>query len=123
MHRLQGGCAGDLRARARPAAPSAVQGRPAAEACQRDPGEGLARRNAFRCRSKDGRWLHSAACEPSALPRHCLRGRRSGDPETLRAAIAPWSAAGNRRQREVDWQVNVDDVRRERKSTYRQTNL
>ena len=52
------------------------------------------------------------------MTRQCLSGRRIGDLETLRAAVAAWSADVNARQRGVDWRMKIDDARRKLKSVY-----
>ena len=72
-----------------------------------------------RCRyPKHGSWLNIAECELSAMTRQCLSGRRLGDLKTLCREIAAWSTDVNRRQRGVDWQMDIDDARRKLKSIY-----
>ena len=67
---------------------------------------------------KHGSWLNIAECELSAMTRQCLNGRRLGDLKTLCSEIAAWSTDVNRRQRGVDWQMDIDDARRKLKSIY-----
>ena len=78
----------------------------------------LVRRIVFCYTPKHGSWLNIAECELSAMTRQCLNGRRLGDLETLCSEIAAWSTDVNRRQRGVDWQMDVDDARRKLKSIY-----
>ena len=52
------------------------------------------------------------------MTRQCLNGRRLGDLKTLCSEIAAWSTDVNRRQRGVDWQMDIDDARRKLKSIY-----
>ena len=78
----------------------------------------LVRRIVFCYTPKHGSWLNIAESELSAMTRQCLSGRRLGDLETLCSEIAAWSTDVNRRQRGVDWQMDVDDARRKLKSIY-----
>ena len=72
----------------------------------------LVRRIVFCYTPKHGSWLNIAECELSAMTRQCLNGRRLGDLKTLCSEIAAWSTDVNRRQRGVDWQMDIDDARR-----------
>ena len=100
MHRLQGGCAGDLRARARPAAPGTVQGRPAAAAGQRDPGEGAgtAERIPWRVAGRPlaaQRRMRTESADPGVPARSTLRG--SGDAAGRdRRMVGRWQPAAAR---------------------------
>ena len=78
----------------------------------------LVRRIVFCYTPKHGSWLNIAESELSAMTRQCLSGRRLGDLETLCSEIAAWSTDVNRRQRGVDWQMDIDDARRKLKSIY-----
>ena len=78
----------------------------------------LVRRIVFCYTPKHGSWLNIAESELSAMTRQCLGGRRLGDLETLCSEIAAWSTDVNRRQRGVDWQMDIDDARRKLKSIY-----
>ena len=78
----------------------------------------LVRRIEFCYTPKHGSWLNIAENELSAMTRQCLSGRRIGDLETLHGEVSAWSADVTGRQRGVDWQMKVDDARRELKSVY-----
>ena len=78
----------------------------------------LVRRIVFCYTPKHGSWLNIAESELSAMTRQCLNGRRLGDLKTLCSEIAAWSTDANRRQRGVDWQMDIDDARRKLKSIY-----
>ena len=52
------------------------------------------------------------------MTRQCLNGRRLGDLKTLCSEIAVLSTDVNRRQRGVNWQMDIDDARCKLKSIY-----
>lgn len=60
---------------------------------------------------KHGSWLNVAECELSAMTRQCLSGRRIGELTDLREEIAAWSDHINKKQRGVDWQLEVGEAR------------
>jgi hypothetical protein len=76
------------------------------------------RRLAFTYTPKHGSWLNIAENELSSLTRQCLRGRRLGELETLRAETTAWHQASNAKQRGVDWQFQIADARGKLKSLY-----
>ena len=78
----------------------------------------LVRRIVFCYTPKHGSWLNIAESELSAMTRQCLNGRRLGDLKTLCSEISAWSTDVNRRQRGVDWQMDIDDARCKLKSIY-----
>ena len=78
----------------------------------------ILRRLEFRYTPKHGSWLNIAENELSALTRQCLKGRRLGDIELLRAETEAWHRASNHKQRGVDWQFKINDARRKLKSLY-----
>ena len=78
----------------------------------------LVRRIVFCYTPKHGSWLNIAESELSAMTRQCLNGRRLGDFKTLCSEISAWSTDVNRRQRGVDWQMDIDDARCKLKSIY-----
>jgi hypothetical protein len=78
----------------------------------------LVRRLDFRYTPKHGSWLNIAENELSSLTRQCLKGRRLGDMEVLRAEAEAWAAASNTRQRGVDWQFRISDARIKLTSLY-----
>jgi hypothetical protein len=78
----------------------------------------IVRRLDFRYTPKHGSWLNIAENELSSLTRQCLKGRRLGDIELLRAETLAWHEASNKKQRGVDWQFKIDDARRKLKSLY-----
>ena len=78
----------------------------------------LVRRIVFCYTPKHGSWLNIAESELSAMTRQCLNGRRLGDLKTLCSEISAWSTDVNRRQRGVDWQMDIDDARCKLESIY-----
>jgi DDE superfamily endonuclease len=78
----------------------------------------LVRRIEFCHTPKHGSWLNIAENELSSLTRQCINGRRFEDIETMQAETAAWSKDVNRRQRGVDWQMKIDDVRCKLTSVY-----
>ena len=48
----------------------------------------------------------------------CVKGRRFGTIEELRAETAAWHVRTNEKQRGVDWQMRVGDARIKLKSVY-----
>ena len=67
---------------------------------------------------KHGSWLNIAENELSAMTRQCVQGRRFGNRESLRAETKAWANDVNGRQRDVDWQMKVEDARCKLKSIY-----
>lgn len=67
---------------------------------------------------KHGSWLNVAECELSALTRQCLKGRRIGELSELRQEIAAWASHTNEKQREVDWQLQIEEARIRLKRLY-----
>jgi hypothetical protein len=78
----------------------------------------LVKRLEFCHTPKHGSWLNVAECELSALTRQCVRGRRFGSMDELRAETAAWQTDVNRRQRGVDWHLRLTDARIKLKSLY-----
>ena len=78
----------------------------------------LVRRLALVHTPKHGSWLNIAENELSAMTRQCVSGRRFGDVDTLRIETAAWSTDVNRRQKGVDWQMQIDDARTKLASVY-----
>lgn len=78
----------------------------------------MVRRLEMRYTPKHGSWLNIAENELSALTRQCLKGRRLGDIEQLRAETAAWEAYTNAQQRGVEWQFNIADARAKLCSLY-----
>ena len=78
----------------------------------------LVRRLVLRHTPKHGSWLNIAENELSAMTRQCVSGRRFGDVDTLRIETAAWSTDVNRRQKGVDWQMQIDDARTKLASVY-----
>jgi hypothetical protein len=62
--------------------------------------------------------LNVAENELSSLYRQCLRDRRFGTIEELRAETMAWAENSNARQRGVDWQFKIDDARTKLRSLY-----
>lgn len=88
------------------------------EAFPPDEARAIVRRLEFRHTPKHGSWLNVAENELSAMTRQCLRGRRFGTVEALRAETAAWRQRTNDKQRGVDWQFRIDDARTRLKSLY-----
>jgi len=78
----------------------------------------LVRRLALVHTPKHGSWLNIAENELSSLTRQCVSGRRFGDADTLRRETSAWSTDVNRRQKGVDWQMQIDDARTKLASVY-----
>ena len=78
----------------------------------------LVRRLEFSHTPKYGSWLNVAENELSSLTRQCVKGRRFGTLDELRAVTTAWQTDVNRRQRGVDWQFRIDDARQKLKSLY-----
>ena len=78
----------------------------------------LVRRVEFCYTPKQGRWLHIAEHERSAMTRPCVTDRRFATVEELRIQTTAWHEQRNARQRMVDWQFKVDDARVKLKSIY-----
>jgi hypothetical protein len=88
------------------------------EAFPPDRARALVRRLEIRHTPKHGSWLNIAECELSALTRQCVKGRRFGTIEALRAETSAWELRTNAKQRGVDWQMRVEDARIKLKSVY-----
>ena len=88
------------------------------EAFAPEKARGIVKRLEFRYTPKHGSWLNVAECELSAMTRQCLKDRRIGTIEELRAETAAWSERTNGKQRGVDWQFRVDNARIQLKSLY-----
>ena len=67
---------------------------------------------------KHGSWLNVSECELSAMTRQCLAGRRIGTIKKVRKEVKAWAKATNKKQRAVDWQMQLDDARIKLKSVY-----
>ena len=67
---------------------------------------------------KHGSWLNIAENELSSMTRQCVTGRRFATIENLREETTAWQEHSNARQRNVDWQFQVDDARIKLKSIY-----
>jgi len=78
----------------------------------------LVRRLALVHTPKHGSWLNIAENELSSLTRQCVSGRRFGDADTLRRETSAWSTDVNRRQKGVDWQMQIDNARTKLASVY-----
>jgi hypothetical protein len=78
----------------------------------------IVRRLEFRHTPKHGSWLNVAENELSSMTRQCVRGRRFGTIEMLRAETAAWQQYQNTKQRGVDWQFRIADARTKLKSLY-----
>lgn len=78
----------------------------------------LVRRIDFCYTPKHGSWLNIAENELSAMTRQCVKGRRFGDIDTLRAETDAWANDVNTTQRGVDWQMKIDDARCKLVSVY-----
>lgn len=78
----------------------------------------IVRRLEFCHTPKHGSWLNIAENELSSMTRQCVKDRRFGTIDTLRAQTKAWQQVTNTRQRGVDWQFKVDHARIKLKSIY-----
>jgi hypothetical protein len=78
----------------------------------------LVRRLEFCYTPKHGSWLNIAENELSSLTRQCVSGRRFADIKPLRKETKAWSQDVNATERDVDWQMKIDDARTKLKSVY-----
>ncbi len=78
----------------------------------------IVRRLEFRHSPKHGSWLNIAENELSSMTRQCVKGRRFGTIESLKAETAAWHQHSNESQRGVDWQFKVSHARMKLKSVY-----
>jgi hypothetical protein len=78
----------------------------------------LVRRIEFRYTPKHGSWLNIAENELSSVTRHCVRGRRFADIETLQNETSAGCCEVDSTQRGVDWQMKIDDARCKLRSVY-----
>ena len=78
----------------------------------------LSKRVEFHFTPKHGSLLNIAENELSSMTRQCMKGRRIGTIEKLRAEIAAWAKASNDEKRGVDWQFKVIDARVKLRSLY-----
>ena len=60
---------------------------------------------------KHGSWLNIAENELSALTVQCVKGRRFGTIDELRAEVAAWAEQCNTNQKGVHWQFTVENAR------------
>ena len=67
---------------------------------------------------KHGSWLNVAESELSALTRQCLKDRRIGKLNQLQEEIKAWATDINQTQRDVDWQMKIEDARIKLKTIY-----
>lgn len=88
------------------------------EAFEPEQARALLRRLVFCYTPKHGSWLNIAENELSSLTRQCLKGRRLGDINLLRAETTAWRQANNNKQRGVDWHFRIADARQKLKSLY-----
>jgi hypothetical protein len=88
------------------------------EAFPPDRARALVRRLVFCYTPKHGSGLNIAENERSSLTRQGVSDRRFADIESLREETAAWSNDVNATQRDVDWQMTIDDARTKLKSVY-----
>ena len=67
---------------------------------------------------KHGSWLNVAENDLSSLTVQCVRHRRFGTLEELRAAVESWAAACNEKIKGIQWHFNVEKARAKLKSLY-----
>lgn len=68
--------------------------------------------------SKHGSWLNIAENELSSMTRQSISGRRIESIEMLRTETSAWADVSNEKQRGVDWQFTIENVRVKLKSLY-----
>ncbi len=88
------------------------------EAFEPERAQGLRQRIKFQYTPRHGTWLNVAECESSCRPRQCLKGRRTGDLDRLRAEVTAWSQRVNARQRGVNWRMSIAKAGCRLKSVY-----
>ncbi len=88
------------------------------DAFEAERARGLRQRIEFQYTPQHGSWLNVAECELSCLTRQCLKGRRIGDLDQLRAEVTAWSQRVNERQRGVNWRMSIAKARCRLKSVY-----
>jgi hypothetical protein len=84
---------------------------PPAEACR------ILRKLDFHYTPKHGSWLNMAEIECAVVSTQCL-GRRLGDPETVRRAVAAWETQRNAAKATVDWRFTTAKARRKLRHIY-----
>jgi hypothetical protein len=67
---------------------------------------------------KHGSWLNIAENELSSMTRQCVTGRRFATTKELSEETTAWHEHSNARQRDVNWQFQVEDARMKLKSIY-----
>jgi hypothetical protein len=77
----------------------------------------------FHYTPKHGSWLNIAENELSSMTRQCVAGRRIGSIQELQQETAAWHDDVNQTQRDVDWQMKIDDARVKLKSVYPKSKL
>lgn len=88
------------------------------EAFQVEKAREIIKRLEFRYTPKHGSWLNISENELSSMTRQCLKNRRLGDINTLRAQTEAWATKTNIKQRGVEWQFTIGDARHKLKSIY-----
>ena len=78
----------------------------------------IIKRIEFHYTPKHGSWLNISENELSSMTRQCLKNRRIGDIDILRAQTEAWAIRTNTKQKGVEWQFTIDDARRKLKSIY-----
>jgi hypothetical protein len=71
----------------------------------------------FRYTPTHGSWLNRAAIEFAVVSTQCL-GRRLGDQETVRRAVAAWETQRNAEKATVDWRFTTAKARRKLRHIY-----
>jgi len=72
----------------------------------------------FHFTPKHGSWLNISENELSSMTRQCLKNRRIGDIETLRAETKAWAEYSNSKKRGVSWQFKTENARTKLTSLY-----
>jgi len=84
---------------------------PPAEACR------ILRKLDFHYTPTHGSWLNMAEIEFAVVSTPCL-GRRLGDQETVRRAVAAWETQRNAAKAPVDWRFTTAKARRKLRHIY-----
>ena len=88
------------------------------EAFEPEKARAYVRRIEFCYTPKHGSWLNIAENELSCMTRQCLKGRRIGELALLQEEIGAWAIDVSNTQRDVDWQMKIEDARCKLKSVY-----
>ena len=88
------------------------------EVFEPDRARALVSRIEFHKTPKHGSWLNIAENELSCVTKQYVAGRRIATTQELRSETTAWHEDVNSTQRDVEWQMKIDDARTKLKSIY-----